>query len=60
MADRICLGLGLDLKLPVLTGDTTWVEIRAECEVILFRNNILLAVKNTPFMARIFSPIAAL
>ena len=39
MADRICLGLGLDLSLPVLTGDTTWVEIGLECDVILFRND---------------------
>ncbi len=39
MADRVCLGLGMDLNLPVLTGDTVWAELKLSNQVILFRNS---------------------
>jgi PIN domain nuclease of toxin-antitoxin system len=39
MADRVCLGLGMDLNLPVLTGDTLWAKLKLSNKVILFRNS---------------------
>jgi PIN domain nuclease of toxin-antitoxin system len=36
-ADRICLGLGMFLSLPVLTADKVWLDAGLEVEVVVFR-----------------------
>lgn len=38
LADRICLGLGLLHRLPVLTADRDWLKHDIGVEVRLFRN----------------------
>jgi PIN domain nuclease of toxin-antitoxin system len=37
MADRICLALGLDRKLPVLTADRPWRELKLPVDIRLLR-----------------------
>jgi PIN domain nuclease of toxin-antitoxin system len=36
-ADRICLGTGLIMNLPVLTADKIWQDVGLDLEVIVFR-----------------------
>lgn len=36
-ADRICLGTGLVMELPVLTADKVWQDIELDLEAIVFR-----------------------
>ncbi len=36
-ADRICLGLGMFLDLPVLTADKVWQDVGLDIGVVVFR-----------------------
>lgn len=36
-ADRICLGLGLFLDLPVLAADKVWQDVGLDMEIVVFR-----------------------
>jgi len=36
-ADRVCLGLGLDRQLPVLTGDRAWANLGLPLQIELIR-----------------------
>jgi ribonuclease VapC len=37
LADTLCLALGLERRLPVITGDRKWCETDFGVEVVLFR-----------------------
>jgi PIN domain nuclease of toxin-antitoxin system len=37
LADRSCLALGMDRRLPVMTGDRDWAKTALPVEIILFR-----------------------
>ncbi len=37
LGDRACLSLGIQMQLPVLTGDLIWQEAELDVEIILFR-----------------------
>lgn len=41
LAGRVCLGLGLLHKLPVLTAESDWLKHNIDVEIILFRNTPL-------------------
>ena len=37
LGDRACLSLGMQMQLPVLTGDIIWQEVDLNVEIILIR-----------------------
>jgi ribonuclease VapC len=37
LADRACLGLGLDLKAPVYTADRSWKNLKLDLQVHVIR-----------------------
>jgi PIN domain nuclease of toxin-antitoxin system len=37
LADRVCLALGIDRNLPVVTGDRAWASAGLPVELVLFR-----------------------
>ena len=37
-ADRVCLALGLNERLPILTGDHTWAKLDLNVELDFFRS----------------------
>lgn len=40
LADRVCLGLGIQESLPVVTGDRDWGNLNIDAEVIVFRPKV--------------------
>jgi PIN domain nuclease of toxin-antitoxin system len=37
LADRVCLGLALQMNLPVVTADRIWNDLDVDVEVVLIR-----------------------
>ena len=37
LGDRACLSLGMQMQLPVITGDLIWQEVDLDVEIILIR-----------------------
>lgn len=37
LGDRVCIALGIDQTLPVMTADQAWVKVAVDCEIQLLR-----------------------